>query len=82
MRRCCKAFVSNANAYDIDLPVDKVPNARARYMEVHNGRLLSQPRVILRRPRLFPVVCSNRSEDLFVRAIMQGGAADASRALR
>ncbi len=36
---------------------------RARYMEVHNGRLLSRPRVILKRPQLCPVVSSDRSED-------------------
>jgi hypothetical protein len=33
-RRCCRAFVSNANAYDIDLPVDKVPNAAC---QIHGG---------------------------------------------
>src|SRR5206468_5178415 len=44
-------------------PWTRCQTPRARYMEVHNGRLLSRPRVILRRPQISPVVYSDRSED-------------------
>src|SRR5439155_1554941 len=56
------AWRLEAPTISICLPTRCQP-PHARCMEVRNGRLLSRPRVFLKRPQISPVVCSDRSED-------------------